>query len=172
MWRRYIPGRICTVANIAISRPRARRFARKPGNARKRPLKKKGCAHSGKLRRSPLPKPLRMNRGSANLPRSRPLNQLRRKPRNGLRRKLRRNVPARRRSWRRSAPHNRHKLLRAPGNKRHGHSRRRIVTPRRLLTSNLHHRPHPRHRRMAHPLRSARHGCQPMQTKTRVAPPG
>ncbi len=117
-------------------------------------------------KRSPLPKLLapRMNHSGANLPRSR--------PRNWLRRKLRRNVPARPRSWPRSAPHNRHKLLREPGNKRHGNSRRRIVTPRRLLTFNLHHRLRPLLRRKAHLLRSARPGFQPMQPKTPVAPPG
>ena len=70
------------VASIAISLPRARRFARKPDSAPKRPLNKKDCARNGKPRRSLLLKRLAAwkNCGGANLPRSRPRNRPRRIP--------------------------------------------------------------------------------------------
>ena len=82
------------------------------------------------------------------------------------------NVHAKPRSWPSNAPHNRRKPPREPGNKRHGNGRRRIAIPRRLPTSNLHHRQRPLPCRKAQLLRSARRGFQPMQTKTPVAPHG
>jgi hypothetical protein len=80
-------------------------------------------------------------------------------------------VRARPRSWPRNVPHSRHKLHRKPRNNALGNNRG-IVNLCCLPTSNLHHRPRPLRRMKAQLLRSARHGCQPMQAKTPVDPPG